>query len=122
MTPKQLVALLLVMKAEAEEVRKARAEVTVAMHASNVRMQSACEKLEAAVALRKEISADLKASAAIAVMMRRGWHATRNVDQWLCVIPGVDRAGQGGGFVADDPSSALIEAEKWYVANVEAKP
>ena len=50
------------------------------------------------------------------VMMRRGWWPISQGPgtQWLVVIPDVNRLEQGGGFVDDDPFTALIEADRWY--------
>jgi hypothetical protein len=55
------------------------------------------------------------------VMIRRGWSAHRLDDSRWAVMP-YDFVRLGlAHVVANDPYTALVEADKWYIANIEAK-
>ncbi len=60
------------------------------------------------------------------VMMRRGWTARQISDGWLVqddrnnpLLQCHKRKDYTDWFVADDPFTALVEADKWYEVNVE---
>ncbi len=61
------------------------------------------------------------------VMMRRGWHTRKVGGKWHVVEPQEHKVlyrGQGMEAIcidAGDPFTALVEADKWYAENVEAK-
>ncbi len=47
------------------------------------------------------------------VMMRRGWYPIRVQGQWHVFSKGSPEAGMGFGEPADDPFTALVEADAW---------
>lgn len=58
------------------------------------------------------------------VMVRRGWGVVKcsESDQWVVSCLASDAFERPGGLdhiYADDPFTALVEADKWYKANVE---
>lgn len=64
------------------------------------------------------------------VMMRRGWYALQDSEKWIVAGEGTGILWANKGYpkvIAEqpawsDPFTALVEAEKWYVENVEEKP
>lgn len=55
------------------------------------------------------------------VMMRRGWHSRLLPDGrgWTVDVAQCRHYGDKGMFA--DPFTALVEADRWYAANVEGK-
>lgn len=85
-----------------------------------------CNKLRDANG-KTVLSADDLEFAALArnafeVMVRRGWsaHNTANKGLWFVDVP-TRRPFDGGSIriKADDPFTALVEADAWYAANIE---
>lgn len=57
------------------------------------------------------------------VMMRRGWSVGRKADgKWRVDVP-ARKPYDGGSWecLADDPFTALVEADAWFKANVEVR-
>jgi hypothetical protein len=54
------------------------------------------------------------------VMMRRGWHASRCSTEYGWIACGAGLLGTERPY-ADDPFTALVEADAWYKANIEEK-
>lgn len=58
------------------------------------------------------------------VMMRRGWHAERYNDQWF--VPAMMlhymEIKSVNVWFANDPFTALVNADRWYRENVEPNP
>jgi len=53
------------------------------------------------------------------VMMRRGWSVRKDLDgEWFCM----ESSRDGLAIKAKDPFTALVEADRWYKANVEVPP
>lgn len=54
------------------------------------------------------------------VMTRRGWTAVRlDSGEWAAGVPDVHPSVWKEKITAGDPFTAIIEADKWYTANVE---
>ena len=73
------------------------------------------------MARRADVEFVCLARAAFEVMMRRKWNPTYRGGTnggWYVLNILEDRVGR---VLADDPFTALVEADRWYVANVEAK-
>lgn len=47
------------------------------------------------------------------VMLRRGWHASKDGSRWCVLLPGVASKSYA------DPFTALVEADAWYRQHVE---
>lgn len=59
------------------------------------------------------------------VMMRRGWHAEKCVESGQWFIPKLvlhfHQPGSIEAAYADDPFTALVNADKWYRENVDVR-
>lgn len=87
------------------------------------KMATPASKYRQAPSQLSEVLAKLRIAArAEDVMLRRGWWPCCDSEKWFV-------AGQGTGILVDagfhgpwpDPFTALVEADRWYTDNVEAK-
>lgn len=68
------------------------------------------------------------ARTAFDVMMRRGWTAEKTPAGWMvdlwgsCGLLMSGTSAQAMTIEGNDPFTALVEADKWYTANVEKTP
>lgn len=68
------------------------------------------------------IEAAVLAHNAFDVMTRRGWHPERWEHGWVVRLsPTRVHSKNSLGIGFDDPFTALVEADKWYVENTENK-